>query len=351
MSNPELLKAEESVKEKYIELVKTFSFLELKRFNKAEYAGLVLSDMVKLLPEFDKSQLKETAHYVSNALNNEAQHQLKLKSRASATMRDNHPKLLSSTVLEDLELTMRSDSGEDINHTISDYNENTDNSDDSDLSTSTVESTIQLDDSQTNLKQTLNTENVASDTTEKSTKNSKCCNTCKINSKSKKRYAMIRCSLCMTWYHEQCVGIDKDESVGLWLCLSCKNVPQELRTEISCLTKDVDQLKQSTCSILSAVGELSSKLENCIGGINDRITALNKQINLHDMNITETIDNLSSTASNMKNNFDKKSTQILNKTSAVFEKVKLHANNLTTNTRVGADTSFSVGQTNCLYHK
>ena len=55
MSNPELLKTEESIKEKYIELVKTLSFLELKRFNKAEYAGLVLSDMVKLLPEFDKS--------------------------------------------------------------------------------------------------------------------------------------------------------------------------------------------------------------------------------------------------------------------------------------------------------
>ena len=142
MSNPELLKAEESVKEKYIELIKTFSFLELKRFNKAEYAGLVLSDMVKLLPEFDKSQLKETAHYVSNALNNEAQHQLKLKSRVSGTMRDNHPKLLSSTVLEDLELTMRTDCGEDISHTISDYNESIDNGDDSDLSTSAAESTI-----------------------------------------------------------------------------------------------------------------------------------------------------------------------------------------------------------------
>ena len=192
MYNPELLKAEESVKEKYIELIKTFSFLELKRFNKAEYAGLVLSDMVKLLLEFDKSQLKETAHYVSNALNNEAQHQLKLKSRASGTMRDNHPKLLSSTVLEDLELTMRTDCGEDINHTISDYNESIDNGDDSDV---TVESTIQLDDSQTNLKQ-------AADTTEKSTKDSACCNSCKIKVNSKKKYAMIRCSLWMTWYHK-----------------------------------------------------------------------------------------------------------------------------------------------------
>ena len=199
MYNTELLKAEESVKEKYIELIKTFSFLELKRFNKAEYAGLVLSDMVKLLPEFDKSQLKETAHYVSNALNNEAQHQLKLKSRASGTMRDNHPKLLSSTVLEDLELTMRTDCGEDISHTISDYNESIDNGDDSDV---TVESTIQLDDSQTYLKQAVNTDKVTSDTTEKSTKDSTCCNSCKIKVNSKKKYAMIRCSLCMTWYHK-----------------------------------------------------------------------------------------------------------------------------------------------------
>ena len=62
MSNPELLKAEESVKEKYIELVKTLSFLELKGFNRAEYAGLVLSDMVKLLLEFDKSPLRKHAY-------------------------------------------------------------------------------------------------------------------------------------------------------------------------------------------------------------------------------------------------------------------------------------------------
>ena len=218
-------------------------------------------------------------------------------------MRDNHSKLLSSTVLEDLELTIRTDCGEDINHTISDYNESTESGDDSDLSTSTLESAIQLDDSQTNIKQIVNTENAASDTTEKSTKDTKCCNSCKINAKSKTRYAMIRCSLCMTWYREQCVGIDKDEPIGLWLCLSCRNVPQKLRTEISYLKKDVDKLKQSTCSILSAVVELSTKLENCIWGINDRITALNKQINLQDVNIIEAIDNLSSTASNMKKKF------------------------------------------------
>ena len=59
------------------------------------------------------------------------------------------------------------------------------------------------------------------------------------------------------------------------------------------------------------------------------------------MNIIDAIDNLSSTASNMKNNFDKKSTQILNKTSAVFEKVKLHENSLTNNTSVSADATVS----------
>lgn len=80
MSDPELDCVEDSLKEKYLGIVKNMSHVELKKFNKSEYKAMVLDDMSKRLPGYEKSQLAETAHYVSNALNNEAQSQLKRKS-------------------------------------------------------------------------------------------------------------------------------------------------------------------------------------------------------------------------------------------------------------------------------
>ena len=44
---------------------------------------------------------------------------------------------------------------------------------------------------------------------------SKCCETCNLKPKPRKSYPMTRCSLCMVWYHDQCVGLDNDESVAV----------------------------------------------------------------------------------------------------------------------------------------
>lgn len=130
------------------------------------------------------------------------------------------------------------------------------------------------------------------------------------------------------------MGIEKGEPVGLWLCVSCRKVPKDIKSEISCLKDDIDNLKLSTNQILSTVNELAAKLDNCIGGINDRITALNRQVNLHDRNITETLDNLTSKTSNIKTSIDQKTSQILNKTSAVFDKLKTHEKSINQHTNM-----------------
>ena len=285
--------------------------------------------MMKVLPTFEKSQLKETAHYVSNALNNEAKRQMNKVSRVTSSSRDKNSDVLSTSVLKDLDTTMQPESSE------TDISVNSeDNDDDSeDQTASLIESDRQLDDSLTHLKQTVSAENVDNESSERKGTTShnhdisKCCDICIINKKSKRKADMICCSICMSWYHEQCMGIEKSEPVGLWLCVSCRKVPQDIRSEISCLKDDVDNLKLSTNQILSTVNELATKLDNCIGGINDRITALNRQVSLHDMNITETLENLTSKTSNIKTSIDQKTSQILNKTSAVFEKVKTHEKN------------------------
>ena len=134
----------------------------------------------------------------------------------------------------------------------------------------------------------------------------------------------------MNWYHEMCVGISKNDPRGLWFCLACRTIPQTLTTAINSLKVDVDNLKQSTQSILSAVKSLSTSLESSVGNLNDRLTALQRQINAKDLCITEELKDLSNTTNSIKTSYDQKSCQILNKTTAVFEKVKEQSDKMKT---------------------
>ena len=41
------------------------------------------------------------------------------------------------------------------------------------------------------------------------------CDSCQIKPNSRKQYDMTRCVRCMVWFHDACVGIGKDEPIGL----------------------------------------------------------------------------------------------------------------------------------------
>ena len=233
--------------------------------------------MSKLLPNIDKKQLKLTSHYISNALNSERKHELGERSRKGNAPKDRNAALLSSTVLEDFEETMLPD----------DENSTSEDTDQDGLTSSSQP----LDDSITALKQTISTENKADDEqiacTPNYQKSTKCDESCKFSQKHKKKVQMIQCCFCMSWYHQLCVGIGKDDPIGIWVCLNCRSVPTSIQNEISNLKLDVDQLKTTTELILSSVTTLTTKLENSMGGFNDRLTALTRQINLHDITTTE----------------------------------------------------------------
>ena len=221
------MKVEESVKQKYLEIVKNLSQTEMKSFKKHDYQKLVQNEMMQLLPDFDKAQLKETAHYVSNALNNAVKELLPKKSRDASSNSVKHSEILSESVLQDFDTTMRS--GKERDDTNGDDQNDKDDTENPESSVGCTDgSRTVLDDSITLAKQTIATEN-RHDNNSKDTTSSKCCDTCNIKPKSKRSYSMIRCSLCMSWYHEQCVGVGKDEPVGVWLCLSCRKVPQRLQ--------------------------------------------------------------------------------------------------------------------------
>lgn len=134
----------------------------------------------------------------------------------------------------------------------------------------------------------------------------------------------------MKWLNDICVGIGKDEPVGLWLCPNCRNTQQVMKNDVINLKNDVRQLKECTDSILSAVNGLSSQLDSCIGGLQDRLTALSKRINANDKSLVDSLDILKSSTNTIKTAFDQKTNQILNKTNTAIEKVKLQTESFKT---------------------
>ena len=62
---------------------------------------------------------------------------------------------------------------------------------------------------------------------------------------------MVQCCLCAIWHHYDCVGLKKNDAVGVWPCLSCRMMPSQIRS----LQKDISQLMRTNY-------ELKQSLEN-----------------------------------------------------------------------------------------
>ena len=353
MADPELNRAEDSMKAKYLHIIKSMSHVELKKFNKNDYKKKVIRDMTKLLPSYEQTTFDGYAQCVSNAMQSEVQSLLKKRSRSHSTSEVLESPELSDTVLEDLNTSMhventvlspehKTQDDNSLDEEAGDNGEEEENNDDSlDCANDTQNSdtTNCLDESLTYLKQTVNE---SSPNTEDSVQPSrrdtgmkdrskentyKCSDECKINQKSKKNFDMIQSSMCMIWYHEKCVGISKNEPIGLWLCLTCREFPKIVQNKIKCTKDDVQELKNTTQLILNAVNKLSEKLESSIGGINDRLTAISKQVKTNDKHISESIQGVATATEKVKNIVEQKSCQILNKTITILDNVKPQSDN------------------------
>ena len=338
MANPELNKAEDAMKSKYLPLIRNLSHVELKHFNKNDYKKKILRDMSKLHPSYDTTVLDGYAQCVSNNLQSEAQTLLKHRMRQTSATELAEPLGLSDTILEALDLTMQGDNYSSVSLSQVTDDDDSDDGNDDGNGDDEVNSDYEIcdeatgaDDSITLLKQPVNTEsstnkngrNLVSPCSESTIKTHQCCESCTVNPKSKKKLSMIQCNVCMSWFHEQCVGLDKNsEPVGIWLCMTCREFPKMVTTELSVMKSELYDLKQSTTSILTAVKCLTSNIERSIGNINDRLTAINNRISTNDKSITGAIQTLTTTTSNIKTSVDQKSCQILNKTSTILDKVK-----------------------------
>ena len=176
-----------------------------------------------------------------------------------------------------------------------------------------------------------------------------CTESYNIKPNSKKQYAMTRCALCMVWFQDTCVGIGKDEPIGLWMCHTCRVIPKIVKDEVISLKNDVEQLKESTDTILSAVNGLSSQLENCVSSLQDQISALSKQIKSRDKTLSASVDALTSVTNKIQSSLEDNSSKILNKTNTIIEKVKsqtVAVEKVMNNTKVSIQNGCTENQSN-----
>ena len=283
-SYSELIQLEDALKEKHIDIIRNMSHLELKKFSKGKYKEKLLKELKQQLPGYDnETQLSETSQCEANTLCREANSKNKSRVRESTSAK-NVSALLSDTVIADLDSSLHTDATHGLDPPPPDHE--CDDVDDGDDSGEESDNESQQDhdanDSITQLKQIDTTDNETTDhsnTTKPKQNNADqsektvCIQICKIKPNSKQQYDRTRCTLCLMWYHDKCVGLDKDEPIGLWLCPSCRNTLHVLKNDVTCLKNDVKSIKECTESILTAVNGLSTKLEDCVGELHDRITA------------------------------------------------------------------------------
>ena len=95
---------------------------------------------------------------------------------------------------------------------------------------------------------------------------------------------MIRCTLCMTWHHNTCVG-EASEYVGAWTCDTCRTLPlqvkslsdkmNDLATSLSNRAETEKSLQQEIRKLMSENSNLKQKLTNA----EQRNSELQKLIN------------------------------------------------------------------------
>ena len=331
-NSSKLNEVEKDVKEKYLDIVRSLSYEELKKFNKFTYKNLVAEEMALILPDVNKKTIEDTAHYISNALNNEAQTQRGQKKRLYIHNTGNHVDKIVENVQEAAQKPNMLDETLDSTFSSSVLDETYEDS--------TADDQNNIDDSITEVKTAIKTRRSIvqnhtklikeQPTKNKATAKSKsnnaekeepiCLDTCK----KKQNGEMIRCNLCMLWFHTKCVNCDN--SVGCWTCPGCRKMPEMVRMVYD-LMRD---MQESNHNISEQISTLSQNFENKLGLINDRITSLSNQEKCKNQEHCAQMNDIRDDISNLKQEVDKNVHTLMSKTQGIVDSVKV----IKTNTEV-----------------
>ena len=346
-----LEKVDESLRKKYLDIVLSLDTSELRNFGrqKHRYKKLVMSEMFELVPEIDKQSVDDSAQYISNMLANEAQRKWAkdVTQQKNANRRRTRSSLLvdknentnnvdnkqptagsncvdlTETFINDLEETLTSDPCQ--TSLFQDSQESSFSATDLD---DTYENDTKLDDSVTRQKTVAQSRGTILDSS-KSKNNPKhkenrmlvedddeiqCVASCAGNCASES----IRCNLCMTWFHTNCVGISDLALVGAWVCADCRVLPRTVQV----LETKMETLLKSTEKIFETINSLAMTFDNKFQNLNDKITSLSNQNKLSEQSSTSSLSELRQEVEALKIDIDKKSNQLLSKTQSLCDRVK-----------------------------
>lgn len=103
-----------------------------------------------------------------------------------------------------------------------------------------------------------------------------CLPNCQYGGRHAKKF-MIRCCICMTWMHGDCLNLPTEELQGIWTCHNCREIPSALKSV------------QETCdAILRELKTLKSAVETK----DELIAVLRSEISVKDEKITQLEDKI-----------------------------------------------------------
>ena len=95
--------------------------------------------------------------------------------------------------------------------------------------------------------------------------------------KSKKDISMTRCTMCYTWFHDECVGIEKESVLTIWPCPICRSMSKQVKqliSMVSLLTNAVNELKikatENQASLSTTAAEVK-KTSQCLDVTNAEV--------------------------------------------------------------------------------
>ena len=102
--------------------------------------------------------------------------------------------------------------------------------------------------------------------------------------KSEPELILIRCCVCATWFHVDCLGLPEDEAAGVWPCISCRLMPHHiisLQNDMATLMTTTNKILEKLNGLATSLDEktvLCEKLQGEKTQLLQRVTDLNEQL-------------------------------------------------------------------------